>query len=117
MLIENEAAVTSTLMRPGQTLLLLTRVQAATQPSTPAQGSSLTIAYEDEHFAAVVKPQGMLTVRMGTSRPGLVLSSCIKHTLTMPRIPGAVHVLIIACPRLKQCFHFCELLCSSITHY
>ena len=59
------------------------------------------VAYEDDHFAAVIKPQGMLTVRMGSVQaPGPALSSCIKHTLRMPRIPGVYRILTSTQPRV-----------------
>lgn len=69
--------------------MLLARVQAASHPKSSADVPTLPVAYEDDHIAAVIKPQGMLTVRMGQARAGPAVSSCIKHTLQMPRIPGA----------------------------
>lgn len=64
-------------------------MKAASQPKSTAGVHIVPVAYEDDHFAAVIKPQGMLTVRMGSVQaPGPALSSCIKHTLTMPRIAG-----------------------------
>jgi 23S rRNA-/tRNA-specific pseudouridylate synthase len=89
VLVGNEIATTSTHISSNQTISLLTRVQAAARAP---QGASiqLEVAYEDDHMAAVVKPQGMTTIHMGTRKyDGLSVASCIKHVLKMPRLPGA----------------------------
>lgn len=99
VLIDNEIAATTTRVVPGQTLTLLTRVQAASHQKSKADVPPLSVAYEDDHIAAVVKPQGMLTVRMGATRDGPALSSCIKHTLTMPQIPGTAPNFVFAFSR------------------
>lgn len=52
---------------PGQTLALLERVRApkqqyaAKQPANMPAASQLAVAFEDDHLACIVKPQGIPT--------------------------------------------------------
>lgn len=67
MLLNDAAAQTTSPVNEGDDLKILTRARAA--PALPAKDNvnKLAVAFEDEHFAVVVKPQGMVTQgRVGT---------------------------------------------------
>lgn len=90
VLVEDDVASTTTEVSAEQTIKYLTRVVPRPALDASAAPAKLEVAYEDDHIAAIVKPQGMPTITMGkrmTSQPSA--TECIKYFLTMPAIPGA----------------------------
>jgi hypothetical protein len=75
-------------VQPGATLFLLARVQGGPQLKKEAAPVKLQVAYEDDHFGIVVKPQGMPTLKSGKASP-VTAAQCIKYALTLKSVPGA----------------------------
>eukprot|EP00892_Ulva_mutabilis_P006064 jgi/Ulvmu1/382/UM001_0389.1 len=91
VLVDDEVASTSVDLASEQTMKYLTRVVPPAPLDASAAPVALQVAYEDDHIAAVVKPQGMPTIKMGTHKAGLsAAAECIKFCLTMPSIPGVL---------------------------
>lgn len=89
VLINDDIVNTTTEVEPEQTVKLLTRIVPRAPLKASAAPKKLEVAYEDDHVAAVVKPQGIPTIHMGEKKAGQVAAAeCIKYCITMPAIPG-----------------------------
>lgn len=89
--MNDEVASTTTEVTPEQTIKYLARVVPPAPLDAFAAPTLLEVAYQDDHIAAVVKPQGMPTIKMGTHKANQISASqCIKYCLTMPAIPGVI---------------------------
>ena len=68
-------------MAPGDSVALIQRVAPtpvrAPQPGAPAGRVLLEVAYEDDHMAVVVKPQGMPSQVRGRSPCALCPAACV----------------------------------------
>jgi 23S rRNA-/tRNA-specific pseudouridylate synthase len=87
VLLSDELGQTTSLVHGGEDIKVLTRVQSAKVLPTKNGPPALEIAYEDEHMAAVVKPQGMITQGRGGA---VTASECIKYCLTQASGAGTL---------------------------
>ena len=81
-------AKTSTSTEAGQVVKLLTRVVAGKTLAPERAPEQLPIAYEDEHFGVVVKPQGMPTMGKGI---GVTAAHCVMFALSVSKLTGTPH--------------------------
>jgi 23S rRNA-/tRNA-specific pseudouridylate synthase len=88
VLLDDLVAPTSQRVKPGQVIKVLDRARPAAPLDSKGAPVRLEVVYEDECMAAVVKPQGMATMRMGSGN-GITADQCIKYALSMPQREGA----------------------------
>jgi 23S rRNA-/tRNA-specific pseudouridylate synthase len=89
VLLGDEIGSTSTKVTRGHTVHVLTRARGGAVLDVAQAPMQLAVAFEDDHFGAVVKPQGIPTMQMGLHTATPSAAECIKFVLSMPRIPGA----------------------------
>jgi len=102
-MVDNQSATQDAAIEEGQIVKLLTRVVAKRSWPGGKAATALDVAFQDDHWAVVVKPQGMATLGNGL---GETAAQCVKH-LPMPSLPGA------PLSRLRACLHLVALLTHS----
>lgn len=85
VLVGDQLGTTSTLLAGGERVSLLARTSIA-KPLPPDHGPRLEAAWEDDHMALVIKPQGLPTQGGGDT-----LASRVKYCLQPSTAVGLLH--------------------------
>jgi hypothetical protein len=106
ILLNGAKCRSDTMVQSGDKLEILARVGAGQQWQSFADKPGLDVAYEDEHLACIVKPQGLRTQGKGVQ----TVQGRIKYCLQQTTLPGALfrphQVLSVAhCTSASNCMY------------
>lgn len=107
VLLNGQRGVTTSTVTSGDTVQLLTRLGGGKQWADTSNKPHLPLAYEDQHMAIVIKPQGLSTQGKGETS----VQGRIKYCLQPTPLPGALyrphHVrLTSACSKATRAWQY-----------